>query len=215
MKVYNKVAIYENNRRLKMLYRYRALIVEYFNNISWSRSLASLLSGPTENDDARQTRVSINRMSDHIFLIVCAAGVQSILHYTPSPAVGGLTANVELINNIFTLWRYKINPNHLLDIIDRAIGVYENDKVNSWIRTLNPLFWVRQILKQIVSIPFMLLEFAGFNRRRIESSGFGKLFKAIFYFITVGAAVLSILEKLGYLDWFKEIIGLGALGGRL
>jgi len=57
-----------------------------------------------------------------------------------------------------------------------------------------------------MSIPFYILGKVGFNQDKLEQSFLGKLIKGLLYLITVFAALLTVLEKLGYLEWFKKLI---------
>jgi len=74
------------------------------------------------------------------------------------------------------------------------------------LRTINPLYWILSIIDFIVNIPFKILGKVGFNQEKLEGSFFGKLTKGTLYLMTVFAAFLTILEKLGYLEWFKKLI---------
>lgn len=197
---YKKIPIWENRKRLKLLKEFRNLVITYFNNIKID------LFNPIENQQAIETRRQINLLIDKVHFIVISAGILPVIYYTPPPAVGGLAGDIDLIYNIFNLHRFQIKPQYLLDFIDRAIGVYENDKLNALLRTLNPLFWISLILDYIVSLPFKFIGKIGFNQNKIESSIVGRLIKGALYLITVFAAFLTILEKLGYLKKFLSLI---------
>lgn len=105
--------------------------------------------------------------------------------YTPPPAIGGCIQNIDLIDNLFNLQNYDIEVQTLIDIIDRALGIYERDLKNSIIRTLNLFFWLEKSLELISSLPFYLLGSVGFNRLRLETSDIGKLVKFIIKLITI------------------------------
>jgi len=62
------------------------------------------------------------------------------------------------------------------------------------------------ILNYLVSLPFKILGEVGFNQKKMENSFVGKLTKALFYLVTLLAGLLTILEKLGYLSWFKTFV---------
>jgi len=159
-----------------------------------------------ENDKAKQIRTEINRMINKVHKVVILTNVNPAVFYTPPPAIGGYATNVDLVINIFNLQRFQINPQSLIDCIDRAIGVYENDFIPSFLRTINPFYWFLCILDYIVSLPFALIGKLGFNQQKIETSFFGKLFKIIIQLILGTAAFLTILDKTGYLDHFIKLI---------
>lgn len=202
MKHYKKMFIWENIKRTNELISFRNLVTKYFNNAPchW------MADGRVENDEAVESRRQINLVIDKICQFVSEAGIPTTIYYSPPPAIGGLSGDIDLLANIFNLHKFQISKDTLSDKIERAIGVYQNDKTKAWIRTLNPLFWIYLILNYLVSLPFKLLWLAGFDRARIESSFAGKLLKMIISIITVGAAFLTVLEKLDYLESFKSLI---------
>lgn len=159
-----------------------------------------------ENQQAIETRRQINLLIDKVHFIVMSAGILPVMHYTPPPAVGDLARNIDLIYNIFNLHRFQIEPQYLLDFIDRAIGIYEDDKFNALLRTLNPLFWISLILDYIASLPFKFIGKIGFNQSKVESSVVGRLVKGVFYLITVLASFLTALDLLGYREKFLLLI---------
>ncbi len=199
MSYYKKITIWENYRRTKLLLEFRNLVVTYFANL--------LVSGRrVENKKAQQARIEINMILDKTYFVVISAGVKPTIYYSPPPSIGGLEGDIDLIHNIFNLYRYQIEPRKILDFIERAIGIYENDRHNALLRTLNPLFWLGLILDYIVSLPFKVIGKIGFNQEKIESSITGKIIKGILYFITVLASFLTVLEKIGYLEKFISLI---------
>ena len=202
MKYYTKIPFWENKRRRTLLNRFREATVFYFNNSEahW------MADDRIENDKAKQTRTEINRMIHEIHKIVILSNVNPSILYTPPPAIGGYVRNIDLIINIFNLQRFQINPQSLIDYIDRAIGVYENDYNPSILRTINPLYWISVIFDYVVSLPFILIGKLGFNQQKIEASFYGKLFKIIIQLILGTAAFLTILDKTGYLDQFIKLI---------
>jgi len=81
-----------------------------------------------ETVKAQQARLQINRALDEIHKIISAAGVSTVIGYAPPPITGGLAGNIDVLLNVFNIQRYGISPNTILDQIDRAIGIYENNK---------------------------------------------------------------------------------------
>jgi len=207
MNYYKKITIWENNKRVRLLSEFRELVVTYFNNIKY---LGFGSSGVSENEKAREARIKINMILDKMYFIIISAGVNPIMYYTPPPAIGGLTRDIDLVINIFNLYRFRINPQLLLDFIERAIGVYENDGLKALLRTVNPFFWLGLISDYIVSLPFKVFGEIGFNQEKIESSITGKIIKGIikgtFYLITFLASFLAVLKYIGYLEKFILLI---------
>ena len=202
MKYYNKIPFWENIRRTKLLKKFREYIIHYLDN---SEAHYTILDR-AENDRAREIRSEINHMMDEIHEILTKANINPVIIYTPSPVTGGYVSNVDLIVNFFKLQRLRIPPRNIIDYLDRAIGVYEKDFIRSLLRTINPFYWISIILDYIVSLPFILIGKFGFNQQEIEASIFGKLFKIIGHLIIVIAALLTILEKTGYLNHFQRAV---------
>lgn len=91
--------IWECRRRLRLLRRFRELVVTYFSNTESSWMAEDVLEGET----ARRVRPEINRMLQDIIRIINSAGVSTVMYYAPPPAVGGFAGDVELMTNIFDL----------------------------------------------------------------------------------------------------------------
>lgn len=155
---------------------------------------------------ALEAREKINRIMNEIQRIIFYAGVQTVVQYIPPAVTGGYIQNIDLIENIFNLFTYKIPQNRLIDSVDRAIGVYENNKLPAFLRAINPFFYIGLLLDLIVRFPFVLIERAGFDGQKAESSLIGRAIKAIFYIISLLAALLTVLQLLDYLEPVKEVV---------
>lgn len=203
MKRYKDIPICENLRRKEKLIKFRNLVVEYFDNIEYLGFSGREIK---ENIRASQLRSEINLILYEIHSIIKSAGVSLDMFYSPPPAIGGIAGNIDLVANLFNLNKFRLGPRYSIDVIEKAIGVYQNDKINALIRTINPFYWLIRLLDCIASLPFIILGQVGFNKDRLESSFVGRLFKGFLYLITVFAAFLTILEKLNYLEWFKKLV---------
>jgi len=205
MKWYKDIPIWENLRRINLLIEFRNLIVEYFNKVEYPGLLDYDIE-PRENVEVQKIRSKINSILPEAHSIILASGITPNIYYSPPPAIGGIAGPVDMVNNIFHLHRFKINPRHLIDITERSIGIYEKDKNKALLRTINPFYWIVLIIDFIVSIPFRILGRVGFDQEKLEGSFIGKIVKGILYLVSVFAAFLTILEKLGYLEWFKSFL---------
>lgn len=194
--------IWENLRRLNEIVSFKNLVTQYFNNAQYSWQADGLI----ENDKAIESRTKINLVIDKVHTFIKEAGVSPSIYYAPPPAVGGLKGSIDLVANIFTFHRLQITPQDLLDVIERAIGVYSNDKRNSLLRTINPLFWIHTILEILISLPLRLLGLIGFDRVKIENSLISKIYKLVTETVLIIAAILSILERIGYLERLKSLL---------
>lgn len=201
MKHYKRIFIWEDKKRIDILLNFRKLVIDYFNNI---KRLGFGYRGVKENKISSQTRVEINQIINKVHSVIVASGINPSMYYSPPPAVGGLAGNIDLVQNIFNLYHFDIEPNFLLDFIDRSIGIYQENLAPSLLRTINPFYWMYLFLEFIAGLPFKLLGIAGFNQAKIEDALIGRFIKLIFALITVIASFLTILHLLGYLEDFKN-----------
>jgi hypothetical protein len=202
LRFYTRILVWENRRRLERLSEFRNLVLAYFENSEahW------MAEERTERPDAQSARVRINRAMDEMRSIILCAGVRPAIRWSPPPAVGGYVQNVDLVQNLFNLHRFRIPPNHVLDFIDQAIGIYEANARPAFLRTINPLFYLGQLFDWVAGLPFALLGRLGFSRSKAEESRLGRLIKGVLYLVTVAASALTILQLLGYLDSAKAFV---------
>ncbi len=201
MRTYNEILVWENNRRLKRLNDFRIVVEKYFQQSShhWMNRER------TESPESEAVRATINRHLDEIHSILICAGVGVQIRYTPSATRGGYVQDIDILENIFNLHHFQIGANQLLDIIDRGIGVYETDHKPAVLRTINPIFYLQNILNWVVMIPFNLIGKVGFNQKKIENSMLGRLFKASIYIVTALASFLTVLQLIDLLDLVKAL----------
>ncbi|MCK4532884.1 hypothetical protein KAU39_03795 [bacterium] len=199
---YKKITILENRNRTKLLVEFRKNVVNYFDNVED----ADIGLGVYENEEAKQLRRTINMNLDRMYSLIILSGVKPVMCYSPPRAIGGFAGDIDLVINIFNLYEFQIDPQQLMDFIDRAIGIYSEDRLNALFRTINPFFWLCLILDYIVGLPFKIIGKIGFNQKKIETSIAGRIIKGVFYLITMLAAFLTVLEKTGYLEKFKSLI---------
>lgn len=201
MKYYKRITCFENNRRVKKLYKFRDFVIEYFEN-----KPASFLVDDMESAESCKKRVEINRILDEVHGIITAAGIYPVLKWSPPPMVGGYAQKIDLIMNMTRINHYQIPRADVFDFIDRALGVYESDFYNSRRRVFNPFFWLDELFRLIAQSPFNILRSAGFKTENIENSFLGKLFKLIAYLAGLVASLLGILQMLGRLEAFKVFV---------
>jgi hypothetical protein len=162
---YKKRTIFGNLICQKKLYAFRSDLVTYFSNLEHDYA-----SEIVENSTAKQIRSKINRSLSEAHDILAGSEISMNLTYTPPAMIGGYIQNIDLVANVFNLHRYMIEPNNLLDLVDRAIGVYESDQKLALVRTFNPLFWFVRLLDALVSIPFLFFQKAGLSTKKFEES---------------------------------------------
>lgn len=199
---YNRIPIWQNIRRTKLLLNFKALIIAYFNSTQVDPYRREVI----ETDKSPSLRTKINLALNKVSRVMRLSGVPTSIYYSPPPITGGLAGEIDLIQNIFNLHIYRIDVQQVIDVIERSIGIYRDDRFNSIARTVNPFFWIGFILDFIVNLPFKILGKVGFNQKRVESSFIGKLMKGLLYLITVFSSLLTIFHYLGWLESFRRVL---------
>jgi hypothetical protein len=190
---YSRIASFENARRIQLLTRYRNDVVEYFTKVR----------NQDRGDDASTARESsrsrINMVTDEVADAIHAAGVPTVMTVTPPPIVGGYVREVELVHNIFLIDDMKLSPRILVDMVERAIGVYTRNERAARVRLFNPFFYLGLTLDAVARSPFALATRLGLPGQRLQNSVLGLLVRGFVYLATAAASVLAILQFLGYL----------------
>lgn len=203
MRRHTKILVWENERRLNKLIEFRELAIEYFSN---SRPAGWGSSSRIEEDAAREARPKINLVIDEVHSIILTSGITPTLSWTAPAAIGSYAKEVDLIANIFYLNGLQIEPNHVLDFIERVIGKYESNRKSAFVRMFNPFFCLGWFLNVISVLPFIAIGKLGFNQYKAERSAIGKLIKGVLYLIPVVAACLAILQNFDSLEPVKQFV---------
>lgn len=201
MRHYTKILVWENRKRLKKLLDFRELVIVYLNN-----SRAGWVMDPRVEEEAAQAaRSNINLSMKETHSTILQSGTNPKLTWKAPPTAGGYAAKIDLIENIFNLHEFQIDPRLVLDKIDRAIGIYQSNQKWARFRVLNPLFYAGLVLDFVSDLPFVALGNLGFNRQKARSSTIGRLVKGVLYLVTVVAAFLTILHLLDFLEPVKQV----------
>ena len=202
MNSYKNIPLWENSRRLRVLVEFREDVVRYFNNSSPLR----LGEGRIEATEAVQARQRINHTVIQAHRIIEVAGVPSSMMWAPPPMIGGHVREIDLLLNLFELDRYQISANSVVGVIEMALGVYQSDRTAALRRTINPFWWLFCGLLWFTRIPFVFLGAMGFDVARAEGSAVGRFVKLVTALVPATAALLSILNYLGWLPAAKALL---------
>ena len=201
MNSYRDISIWENKRRLWALEQFHNDVLTYF-----------FKKERKDVDEAGKAHQRINFAAIQALHIIRAAGINTAVTYSPPPATGRPAQHVDLISNILLLAEFNVPESvlevQLISFIEMALGVYQSDRTEAWVRTFNPFWWLFRGLLWFTRIPFVLLGQIGFNAARAEGSALGKFFKAIIALVTVAASLLTTLHLLGWLPAAKSLLGI-------
>lgn len=172
---------WEYKRRLRDLRVFKTLGALYFSNIT----LDDFRLEPVESQKARSVRQAMNRMLESVAQSFDLLGL-------PRSISNAFVGDVDILANLFQLWRFRIEPAEACDMLDRAIGEYERQTSRSFRQLFNPFFWLLQLL----SLPFRFLTAVGFDGAMMERSLIGKSLKAVAGVAAFAFAILDHWAKL-------------------
>lgn len=142
---YDKLTIVRNRTRARDLRVFRELVETYFEKTEYVANDRSV-----DWEGARAARSRINQMLPRVIQIVHAAGLDA-------PATTGdvrpLVADVTILRNIFGTRHADGTDQEIVDIIDMALGVYEDTWFGSLVRTINPFHYALRTLGYIAGVP--------------------------------------------------------------
>lgn len=192
MRKYSDLPFWGNIIRSRQLEKYQSRIQEYFNLVDYDDLERAII----DNQESKKIRRLLNKQAGAIEIYIIETGLSPCLTHIDAPAMGSRATRVNVIDNLFNLQYFDIEPQEVIDIIDRALGVYEKDFAKSVIRAINPIFWLGRILELISSIPFYLLGRIGFNQQKLEESFIGRLVKLVIKVATLLALTWELLARL-------------------
>ena len=203
---FKSFACWKNRRCAADLQQFRSDLENYIDQSSYHWMAEAVI----EEEPAKDVRVKMNRALHCVVTAIDAAGLPRIVVYTPDPRIGGDQQLVDVLDNLFILHQFRLPQGRVIELIDRAIGIYENDKWPAILRSINPLWWLWKSLVFLSSGPFQLLSAAGFDTASIENSFVGRMVRLVVMVVMVLAAFLTVLQLLGHLEQFKKLVGIGA-----
>jgi len=141
-KHYTDISFGENRARLRLLTEFRDLATQYFENSRLNMMDETMI----EEQKASEARDAINSILRRAYTTIRLADIKTAATSSASLAYGGHGKNIDLILNIFNIGRNNIPHHAAIDYIERAIEVYRSNRLDSFIRTLNPFFWIKIFL---------------------------------------------------------------------
>ena len=197
---FKRMTIFQNLECIRTLKKFKRLAERYFENVDYGSYGLTAVEKPKAKAIRSQLNLMLERAKRALSSVEIGPDICDASRATSPEHEEG----VYLVENIFHLHQSKISPQTLLDYVERAIGVYRDDKLKSLMRTLNPIFWVGIVLDCISGLPFAILDALGCNRSRMEESSFGKFLKGCFRVAVVVTVLAVILHHEGYLDPLEQ-----------
>ena len=187
----DRITIWENRARQRLLTSFRDAVVAYF----------------ASKEDRKERRTQINRLATPVYQAVRAANVDTRMVHRGPLTHGGRITVLEVISNVFHLQEFQASPQAAVDIVDMAIGAYAHDEWNAKLRSINPLYYLSRLFNRIIEIPFEAAGRLGVDRAKLESSLAGKIGKGIAASVLWILTVLYFADQLKLLDPLLKLIG--------
>ncbi len=200
------MTVWEVDRRANLLERFVDLLYDYYNNVVHTDYFQA-----EPNDNGLQARREINAIMDEVRVSMYRCGIDTAVIVRDPPAIGGRSRSFSLLDNLYLIHQFDIDPIVLIDLVEQAIGKYKGARGKAVIRTFNPFFWLNELLALLFSLPFRLLVSAGLvSQSTVDSRSIIGLLKSLLIFIgtliTYSVGIVTIAEKLGYLNALKKLI---------
>lgn len=176
--------VWENKRRIEILTKF-------------GKNYDSYLSAKHANSEAGKYRSAMNHDFAEVRLFLKQAGSYAIISRMDPPALGGRVYDIDLLANIFRLEELEVGSKEMFDLLERSVGIYDNNHIRSIINVFNPLLYLYLVTQWVSSLPFKFLSEIGFHGDEAEASVFGKLIKGLIQFTLFTSSVFSIFEFIG------------------
>lgn len=156
---HHRLTILRNWQRSRELREFRGLVEDYYARLERDSA-----GEPMDWEGAQVARSAINRMLPRILQVVRSAGLDgsSAAHLTTDPGLA--LARLDVLHRIFAPGPEEGAEQALFDLLDMAQGVYDSGRLESLIRTINPLHYAGVILGFIGRAPRRLLATLGWRR---------------------------------------------------
>lgn len=155
-----------------------------------------LTEAPRRARDSIRERIA--KDTPHALRIAGKHRIPIVVTSSPAPAVGGMIINFYLFDAILRdpshgkMIGQGVEKQTILDGINAAIGMCEEEVKTQWNHLRNPLYWIKAAFIFVLRIPASLIALAGFNIEKFEEHFWGKFIQLVWILL-----VLGILLALG------------------
>jgi hypothetical protein len=191
---------------IRFLRKFIAKVEQYFEH----STVPGRYDRPVSRDNypidevGQKARDEINYMIPRVRDLLQPAGVYPLV-------IGQEAYPIDLLTNIFRLEQFGQHQRTIVDHVQRGIGYYKNELPGSLWRTINPFWWLSRLVATIIRVPFKILDWAGYDGSKVETSSGGRLYKAvagiaafIVTLVTFLAGIVQILDGLGFTQPIKQ-----------
>ncbi len=174
---HHRLTIIRNRHRARELREFRGLVEDYFARLERDAD-----GVPMDWDGAQVARSQINQRLARVVQVVRAAGIEGphAPHLVTDP--GPMLGRVEVLQRIFTAHHVDGLEQEVYDILDMAIGVYDSERAEALLRTVNPLHYLGVAIAFLMRGPRRVLGALGMGRSRggrVTATELGRLEAAV------------------------------------
>lgn len=194
---YNQIPIWENKQRIRDLRYFRDLYQEgLFSSV---KLLMSRATGKPFGMEER--RSELNRRIPAVREMVALADIAALRDWI-TIRKDDAPVRVDVLEQFWYLDRLRISIQAPSDVVEEAIGKYENDQRRSWVRTFCPIYWFGRLIDWLVSGAFNIVALVGANPQTARNSPIGHIVFAIAKFMGwiagIVVAIITVLQFFGF-----------------
>lgn len=191
---YRRIPIWENRHRAKVLDRFRDLLTDFNNGLK--RFL--FVDAP----ELAETHRSISELKGVVSDMCRLAGISFVVPESKREYLAAkskwlaIPAGYDLLDNFF--WLVPGLRKDVIELVDRAKGVYDHNKGAAWRRTFNPFYWFGIAVDWIAGILLRTLADFGVEDAAEPNSRVSRIVRRVVYvLLVVVPAIMAYLEFFG------------------
>jgi len=142
----------------------------------------------------KSLRQRISANINEITRIAQELEVSYIMTQYPAPAFGGPVLDVNVFRAILQQNTGREIPESAIsDALNELLGECKKQISKEFWKLINPFYWILELLKFVLRIPFLVVSATGFNISKIEDHFLARIFKLIYLIL-----LLYVLARLGF-----------------
>jgi hypothetical protein len=153
--------------------------------------------------ECQSLRTQITMEVERAKRIADKLGMPTIVTSWPAPAIGGPVMRINVFDALLVDYSYRnVTEQMIIDALNKTLAAtieaVQIERRHLW----NPFYWLLEVFKFIIRIPFMLIQLSGFNVDKVEDHFISKAFK-----LAELAGIFYLLYRLGMTnEQFRELI---------
>jgi len=193
----SKIPCWENMRRLNLLIEFRNALATYHQASEFLTQRAWSVP-ETDFPELQQRRSEINHQMPAAQKAISLGG--AALVWVQDNRLGR-SMRFDPIGNFFELPSMNISRRAAIDLVERSIGIYDQNTSKARWRAFSPFYWVGLMTYWLSEIPFRILRETGLRSAGNTSKGLARFLRGVFQFalniLAYGTALLAAAESFG------------------